>query len=401
MIDVKEATNTILANVPVLPAETCPLGQAHNRTLRQPILADRDLPPFDRIMMDGIALHSPMLEDLDKTEVRLPILGLQAAGSPVQTLPKPDGCIEVATGATLPQCTDTILPVEDIEHHGDQVLIPAGTPYTPGKYIHKQASDHPAGTTLLHPGTLLAPKEIAVVASSGCATVEVSALPSVALVSTGDELVPVDQNPLPHQIRQSNAHTLAAAILSRSLGTPHLHHIQDEPDELEKHIYQLLGQHDVLVLSGGVSKGKKDFLPQVLEKLGVQKLLHWVAQRPGKPLWFGKARDGTPVFGLPGNPLSTLTCFHRYLLPALEAMSGRTPAHRLLLPLAKKFGFPPPLTCFLPVALTHSAAGTQAIPAPAHNSGDYSGILRTHGFIEIPAGTTEAQPGEAFPFIPW
>ena len=401
MIDVKEATNTLLANLPFLSAETCPLGDAHGRTLRQAVVADRDLPPFDRIMMDGIAFHSSAGGDIATKGMRFPVLCLQAAGSPAQTLAVKAGCIEVATGAILPVGADTILPVEDIESHGDHVLVPPGTSFAPGKYIHKQASDHPAGTTLLHPGTLLSPKEIAVAASCGCAQLEVSSLPSIALVSTGDELVPIHETPLPHQIRQSNAHTLAAAILSRNLGQPHLHHIPDDPSELESHIRHLLGMHDILVFSGGVSMGKKDFLPQVLEKLGVEKVFHWVAQRPGKPLWFGKTQDGKPVFGLPGNPLSTLTCFHRYLLPALEAMSARTPAHILQIPLAEPFEFPPPLTCFLPVALTHSSGATQAIPAPAHNSGDYSGILLTHGFLEIPARTNEAQPGDAFPFFPW
>lgn len=401
MISVQEATHTILESLPTLSTETCPLTAAHNRTLYQTIIADRDLPPYDRIMMDGIALHSSVSATSSKEPLTLKIAGHQPAGAPPQTLPNPQSCIEVATGAALPQGTDTIIPVEKITTTETHITIDPDAEINPGKYIHKQASDHPNGTTLLHPGTRLSAKEIAVAASAGYISLEVAKVPQVALISTGDELVPIEKTPLPHQIRQSNAHTLSAALKSSQLGLPHIFHIPDEPDHLRQQIQDLLAEYDLLIFSGGVSKGKKDFLPQILNELKVEQKLHWVAQRPGKPLWYGTSSTHQPIFALPGNPLSTLTCFHRYILPALEKMAGRKPLPPLHFPLASDFSFPPPLTCFLPVELVHTPEGTQAKPSPAHNSGDYSGILGTSGFIEIPQQEKEAKKGTAYQFYPW
>ena len=401
MISVQEATNTILESLPSLSTETCLLNQAHNRTLQQTVTADRDLPPYDRIMMDGIALHSSAGSSSSETPLKLKIAGHQPAGAPPQTLPNRQSCIEVATGAVLPTGTDTIIPVENITTIGTYATLASDAAIAPGKYIHKQASDHPKGTALLHPGTLLSAKDIAVAASAGYTVLQVAKLPKVALISTGDELVPIDTTPLPHQIRQSNAHTLSAALKSTNLGVPNIFHIPDEPQQLRKQIQTLLTEHDLLIFSGGVSKGKKDFLPQIFNELHVEEKLHWVSQRPGKPLWYGTSPTHQPIFALPGNPLSTLTCFHRYILPALEKMAGRKAPPPLKIPLASNFSFPPPLTCFLPVELTHTSEGTLAKPSPANNSGDYSGILGTSGFIEIPQHETEAQAGTAYPYYPW
>jgi len=401
MISVQEATHTILESLPTLSTETCPLAEAHHRTLHQTVTADRDLPPYDRIMMDGIALHSSACPTSPDTKLTLKIAGHQPAGAHPQTLPNPQSCIEVATGAALPHGADTIIPVEEISTTETHATISPNTQITPGKYIHKQASDHPQGTNLLHPGTYLSAKEIAVAASAGYTKLQVATLPKVALISTGDELVPIEETPLPHQIRQSNAHTLAAALKSTNLGHPHIFHLPDEPEKLRREIQTLLPEHDLLIFSGGVSKGKKDYLPQIFHELHVEEKLHWVAQRPGKPLWYGTSPTNQPLFALPGNPLSTLTCFHRYILPALEKMAGRMSRPPLQIPLEGNFSFPPPLTCFLPVELIHTPEGTKAKPSPANNSGDYSGILGTSGFIEIPQHESEAQAGTAYPFYPW
>jgi molybdopterin molybdotransferase len=401
MISVQEATHTILSNLPTLSTEECHLHMAHGRILRQDITADRDLPPFDRIMMDGIAINYEGIQSLQCDSRRCKIEGHQPAGSPKMELGNSVSCIEVATGATLPVGTDTVIPIEQLTIEGNYATIHPRSDFQQWQYIHKQASDHSEGTILLAPGTLLSPKEIAVAASAGLSTISVSRLPTIALISTGDELVPIEETPLPHQIRQSNAHMLASAIQTQKLGIPSQYHLPDEPDHLLNGITCILEQYDVLIFSGGVSKGKKDFLPQTLERLGVQKKLHWVAQRPGKPLWFGISTERKPVFGLPGNPLSTLTCFHRYIAPALKAMAARSPEQFMHVQLADDFEFQPPLTCFLPVKLINQSAETKAIPCPANNSGDYSGILETSGFVEIPQDVTNAVQGTWYPFYPW
>lgn len=401
MITVQEATHTILSNLPILAKEDCELENAHGRILRQEILADRDLPPFDRIMMDGIAINFEACKPNIGNPIKCQIEGHQAAGTPALTLSNKSNCIEVSTGATLPSGADTIIPVEEISIENDHAIIDPQASIRQWQYIHKQASDHPKGTALLSSGTFLNSKEIAAAASAGLSTLSVSCLPKIALISTGDELVSVQETPKPHQIRQSNAHMLAASINSQKLGKPFIYHIQDNQELLIKEIAPLLEEHDLLVFSGGVSKGKKDFLPQTLEKLGVVKKVHWVAQRPGKPLWFGISNDPKPIFGLPGNPLSTLTCYHRYINPALEKMALKSEGLQFQVKLADDFEFSPPLTCFLPVKLIQSSSETQAIPCPANNSGDYSGILETSGFVEIPQEVSVATKGSHYPFIPW
>jgi molybdopterin molybdotransferase len=400
MISVQEATHTILSHLPTVPQEFCALNEAQQRILRENILADRDLPPFDRAMMDGIAVNFNGIDDQTKPVV-CSIEGYQTAGLEPLELKIISNCIEIATGATLPFGTDTVIPVEQLTIKNGSATINPDTALRQGQYIHKQGSDHPKGTVLMEPGIQLSAKEIAVIASAGQTALAVSRLPSVALVSTGDELVPVDQTPLPHQIRQSNANMLAAAIKEKSLGIPHLYHIPDAPEEMIVKISKILNEHDLVVFSGGVSKGMKDFLPQILGKLDVEEKVHWVSQRPGKPLWFGVSSEQKPVFGLPGNPLSTLTCFHRYISLVLRQMLMQKPPFQMEVALLESFRFDPPLTCFLPVKLVNSTAGTQAIPCPANNSGDYAGILQTSGFIEIPAEVSEASIGSKFPFYEW
>ncbi len=399
MISVKEAFSTILENVPGLAAEDCELEQAVGRTLRQPVCADRDLPPYDRVMMDGIAARAEAFAH--GGPVRLRIRGHQPAGAPSQTLDDPAECLEVATGAVRPQQADLIIPVEQITVADGVAEVSEVYEAIPMRYVHGTGSDCKAGEQLLAKGDVLGAKEIAVAASCGEAVVQVSVRPQVAIVSTGDELVDVNQAPLPHQIRRSNSHSLAAALEVSGLGVAQLAHFPDDLDPVREGLGRVLPGAEVLILSGGVSKGRKDYLPGALAELGVQKVFHWVAQRPGKPFWFGVGPDGQPVFALPGNPLSALTCFHRYVAPALRSMAGQPLREPLEHALARAYAFKPPLTCFLPVRLENADGAVQAVPDPAGNSGDFAGILGTDGFVELPAEPAEFAAGETVPFWPW
>jgi molybdopterin molybdotransferase len=180
-----------------------------------------------------------------------------------------------------------------------------------------------------------------------------------------------------------------------------LSHFADDAKEVRDGLSHFLQTSQVLTICGGVSKGKLDYLPQALESLGVVKRFHWVAQRPGKPFWFGTGPAGQPVFALPGNPLSALTCFHRYVIPALEKMAGRNRRLILELPLQEPYGFKALLTNFLPVQIQNGITGPEAKPHPAGNSGDFAGILDTDGFVELPADESEFDRGFVVPFWPW
>jgi molybdopterin molybdotransferase len=210
--------------------------------------------------------------------------------------------------------------------------------------------------------------------------------------------VPIDQVPLPHQIRQSNAHALQAALMEMECEAS-LFSITDQKDVLEKSLSQIFQHNELIILSGGVSKGKFDYVPQVLESLGVKKLFHQVSQKPGKPFWFG-ASDHQTVFALPGNPVSTYMCFYRFIKPWLMKSFGAVDPFPSAI-LAKDFSFKPPLTYFLQVKIQQENGQRIAYPDPGGGSGDFANLKDVDGFLELPAEKTDFKKGEVFSFIPF
>jgi molybdopterin molybdotransferase len=255
---------------------------------------------------------------------------------------------------------------------------------------------------LLAAGTRLTAPEIAVAASAGMARVRVSAQPTIVVISTGDELVEPGDAILPHQVRRSNAYGIVASLRARGFTRLGDDHVRDDSAELEARLKQHLATHDVLVLSGGVSMGKLDLVPQVLERLGVRMVFHKIAQRPGKPMWFGVSQAGPAVFALPGNPVSTLVCLARYVVPALYVAMGEPPKPAERLALAAPFTVKAPLTFFLPVKLQGDEWGRPwAVPHPTNGSGDFTALAGTDGFVELPAGPQEFAKGFVTRFYRW
>ena len=404
MIPVSEATALIQRHLLALPAETVALADALGRVLRQSIRADRDFPPFDRVAMDGIAIRYAAFAGGQRT---FAIAGVQRAGQPTQTLTDPLACLEAMTGAVLPGHTDTVIRYEDVTIENGLATLKINDIH-PGQSIHRQGTDQRAGNELLTPGTRLGPPEIAVAASVGQHTLAVSALPRIALISTGDELVGVQDTPLPHQIRQSNTVMLQATL--REMGVPaSLHHLPDDEHILSQSLSALLADNDVLILSGGVSAGKADFVPDTLVGLGVRRVFHQVAQRPGKPIWFGvtgPAGAENPekvVFGLPGNPVSTALCVQRYVLPWLRASLGLPPEPPRFAQLAGAVTFTPKLTYFLTVRLEHTPDGRLvAHPLPGSGSADFANLLAVNAFLELPGTERDVfGAGDAFRAYGW
>ena len=406
MLSVTDAFAITQQHLLTLPAEIVLLTDATGRVLREVVRADRDFPPFDRVAMDGIGIRFSGYEAGQRTFL---LTGQQLAGQPQLTLPHQTptdapACLEVMTGAMLPIGADTVIRYEDVTIADGQATITIDDVQL-GQHIHHCATDRRAGDELLPIGTLLGPSAIAVAASVGRATLSVTTLPRVALISTGDELVDVADTPLPYQIRRSNTYMLRAALASLGI-TATLHHIVDDEEILQKELLNVLTNNDLLILSGGVSAGKADFVPDVLARLGVQKHFHKVEQRPGKPLWFGTATEpssspdtnpGKTVFALPGNPVSTVLCAYRYVIPYLRASLGLPSAPVQYAQLAKPFVFKPAITYFLPVQLTSEPDGrTLAHPLPGSGSADFANLLTADGFMELPAEQTEFSAGEAF-----
>ncbi|AQG79461.1 molybdopterin molybdotransferase MoeA [Spirosoma montaniterrae] len=400
MLSVFDAFALTQQHLLTLPNETIPLTDALGRVLRQPVRADRDFPPFHRVAMDGIAIR---FADYAAGQRTFPITGTQFAGQPQQTLTEAGTCLEVMTGAMLPVSTDTVVRYEDVQTTQKQATITVDD-LAEGQHVHHQATDRRANDELMPVGTQLGPAEIAVAVSVGQVHVSVGVLPRVALISTGDELVGIADTPLPYQIRQSNTFMLQAAL--RSLGiAATVHHIRDDKALLRDRLANLLETNDILIVSGGVSAGKADFVPGILMELGVQQLFHKIDQRPGKPLWFGtRVAAGEPqrtVFGLPGNPVSTVLCGYRYVLPYLRASLGLPPQPAQFAQLAAPVTFRPPLTYFLPVRLASEPDGrTVAHPLPGSGSADFANLLDTNAFMELPASRSEFGAGEAFQVWP-
>lgn len=393
MISVAEAYSIVLNHPLALTPESVALPQAAGRVLREPLTADRDLPPFDRVSMDGVAIQHAVFA---RGQRQFRVVGAQFAGKPAQTLTDETACLEVMTGAMLPTGTDTVIRYEDIVVTDGvaEVLIDS---VKPGQHVHHRATDRKQNEELVKTGTRLGPAEMAVAASVGKATVRVSKLPRIALISTGDELVDVAETPEPYQIRRSNTYLLQTVLQSVGAETT-LVHLPDEEEIMETKLRGLLADFDALVLSGGVSAGKADFVPVVLQRIGVQQQFHQVAQRPGKPLWFGTSEAGKVVFGLPGNPVSTFLCAYRYLLPWLKASLGIPVLPPSVAQLAGAVSFPPKLTYFLPVSLSVNADGIwRAEGLPGSGSADYANLLRCDGFLELPPERSEFSEGEAFP----
>jgi molybdopterin molybdotransferase len=392
MISVNEASLLILSHLFRGAAVTLTLEKCVGQVLDEPIYADRDFPPFDRVTMDGIAILFQSFKDGQRS---FQITGTHAAGDKNLVLADPTKCFEVMTGAVLPLGTDTVIRYEDISINNGAATINVNIEQ--GQSIHVHGQDATQGELLLSPGMVLSPAEIALLASVGKTKIAIRSFPKTAIISSGDELVEIDQQPLPHQIRRSNNYAIQAAM--KSMGWDGInYHLPDEKNILVTEIKSILEKNDVVILSGGVSKGKFDFIPTVLEELGVKKIFHQVSQRPGKPFWFGVSNEGKIVFALPGNPVSTFMCFHRYVKPWIEKSLGVTSKKQFAV-LATDFSFAPKLTYFLQVAVKNENGKLMAYPNAGGGSGDFANLKDVDGFLELPLDKTDFKAGEVFPLF--
>jgi molybdopterin molybdotransferase len=392
MIEVSEAEALMLAEMPRFTARREPLATCVGRVLGEDVHAERDHPPFDRVTMDGIAI---VFRDWAAGVRSFEVLGTQAAGAEPLAVTAPAQCVEVMTGTPLPEGLDTVVPIERVQRAGTTATITADAAVKAKQFVHRRASDRAAGSLVLRAGTRLGAPEMAVLAGEGRGNALVSDLPRVAVISTGDELVDVGVPIASHQIRSTNDRAVEASLAQHRLGQVTRARLRDDANALALAIDRLDAEHDVLVLSGGVSMGQFDFVPSVLTELGAKLVFHKVAQRPGRPMWFGLSARRKPIFALPGNPVSTLVCATRYLLPALRQASGLAPAGPELVEITAPIEASPTLTVFIPVTVSSAAHATlQATPHLTNTSGDFVTLAGTDGFVELaakhgshPAGT--------------
>ncbi|MDG1193944.1 MAG: molybdopterin molybdotransferase MoeA [Polaribacter sp.] len=392
MISVAQALQTVLNSTQGFGVEEVPFLKSVGKVLKEDIVADRDFPPFNRVSMDGIAINHRFFEH---GIIDFNVEGIQAAGAEQKTMTIDSNCMEVMTGAVLPINTDTVIRYEDVQIKNGIASINLNI-LELGKNIHSKGKDRIQGDLLIEKNTIISAAEIGVIATVGKATVKVAKTPKVIIVSTGDELVEVNENPLAHQIRRSNAFTLVSLLKKLGIKAK-TSHIADDKEVLQQKIANYLKKYDVLIFSGAVSKGKFDFLPAVLAELKVEKLFHRITQRPGKPFWYG-VKNNKPVFAFPGNPISTFVNCLAYFYPWYYKSVGIKVKEEMAI-LGEDVSFKPSLTYFLQVKLENKFGHLVAFPITGNGSGDLASLIKTDAFIQLPNDRVEFKKGEVFPIL--
>jgi len=398
LISPAEAEALIRAHAAPLPATSLPLTELVGTILRERIVAGFDQPPFDRVTMDGIAFAFAAYQSGRRS---FRIAGTQAAGAPPLALRDSEHCLEVMTGSMLPAGCDCVVPVEKISVADGIAQLALDAAPESRSNVHARGTDSHRGEELLQPGVRLGPAEVAVLAANGRTHASVSRSPRIVVVSTGDELVEPGRPLADWQIYRSNVYAVMAALQRRGFAQPTLDHLPDDPGLLRERLGAHLQSHDVLILSGGVSMGRFDYVPQVLADLDVGVVFHKVAQRPGKPLWFGVGTGGQTVYALPGNPVSTLVCLGRYVFAGLEASLQATPRPLEPIALAERFEVKPALALFLPVQIGSAQGQRHAVPKPTRGSGDFTSLIGTDGFVELPPGPGTVAAGTSLALYSW
>lgn len=382
MISIASVDKILSASTPLFPTTKRPLCGLCGCILREDIVADRDQPACDTVKMDGIAIS---FDDWRRGQKVFKICGIQRAGRAALRLPDPRKCVEVCTGAPLPRGADCVIPYEDLSHPGNGIAQIGKAKLLRWQNVRRQASEYRKNEVLLKTGTRLGPAQISVLAAVGKINTPVSQNPRVLIIGTGDELISPTRKPQAHQSRRSNTWAVKAVLRQQGYLRNKVTHLPDHPRRIKAVIFSAIRNNDVVIISGGISKGRFDYIPKILKECGVKIRIHGVRQQPGKPFLFGKTQTGVAVFGLPGNPVSTLVCATRYVLPYLEKASGITPRKPDFVQLLEAPHVHQTLTRFLPVKISSDEKkGRGAKILPFQDSGDFHAWAKADGYVEIP-----------------
>jgi molybdenum cofactor synthesis domain-containing protein len=393
MIPVNEAIQIVLDHTARLPAERVSLPDVRGRFLAQDVVADSDLPPFDRAQMDGYAL---LAKDTLNVPARLRIVGESVAGKGWHNTMEPGEAVRIMTGAPVPAGADSVQQVE-LTREVDSGTVEILETVAEGRSIVRRAAEIVSGSVVLRAGEQINAAMMAVLAAFGCAEVLVARRPRVAVLATGSELVPVDEKPDRDQIRDSNNYSITAYAEASGAVVERLPLANDDQEKLKRAIAAAAERSDVVITSGGVSMGVYDFTKAALKDLGAQILFERVALRPGKPTVFGKLPNGTLLFGLPGNPVSVAVTFNLFASAALSAMQGaRDPyLHAGWAIMGKTTKGSPDRDSYLPAQLTTDEQGRLiANPLKWGGSSDFVAFARTTALIDIPAGVKSVEEGQ-------
>ncbi len=418
MLAVAEAQQIVLEHARPLPPESAALGpEMLDFVLAEDVVSDLDMPPFDKAMMDGYAVRAA---DLAAGQAVLEVIEEIMAGRTPQHAIAAGQAARIMTGAPIPAGADAVIMIERTQSAGEQRVRIEDRPPQPGLNILPRGREMRLGEVVLQAGTRLRPQELGLLAAVGKSAIRVYPAPQVAVLPTGDEIVEPSARPGPGQIRNSNGPMLAAQV-QRAGGRPRPQGIaRDTAESLRRLIREGLTA-DVLILSGGVSAGKKDLVPGILQELGVQSHFHKVAMKPGKPVYFGvwtaasageevaldrasasaASPHGTLVFGLPGNPVSSLVCFELFVRPALRRLRNQSPPVRPLLSasVAEDYHYRTDRPTYHPARLQLQENGYQVLLTPWFGSPDLRGLTEADVFALIAPGDHHLRVGQHLPVL--
>jgi molybdenum cofactor synthesis domain-containing protein len=395
MLRIEDALDIILRHTPTLDEEEIKLAQAVGRVLRRDCVADLDLPPFDRARMDGYALRAAETEAaIPERPVRLRAIGEAAAGRAFNDRVDAGEAVRIMTGAPVPPGADAVEKIEVIRVLDDG-LIEIEAPVKPGQFITPRGVEARAGDVVVKSGERIMPSVAAALASFGCARLKVSRKPRLALLSTGTELVEVEERPGPSQIRNSNTYSLAGYAQAAGAEVSSAGIAPDDFDATRAAISEALSKSDVVMLSGGVSMGDYDLVKPALGDLGAEVLVEKVAMHPGKPTVFAKLGEKI-VFGLPGNPVSVAVSFHLFARPALLKMQGASDVHlpRMRAYASRPVKGAPPRRSHQPARLVIRDGRAEAEPLKWSGSSDLVAFMRADCLIVVPEDRQGLNEGE-------
>ncbi len=390
MIPFDEALRTVLGHTARLDPTPAPLPHALGMVLAEDVAADVDMPPFNKSAMDGFAV---VAADLAELPCSLPVVRNIPAGALPSGPLAPGQCARIMTGAPVPDGADTVVRVELTEQGPGEHEVTFRKAEKKGSNICWRAEDVAAGDVVLRAGHCIRAPETALLAACGRDQITVFRKPSVAILSTGDEVVPISQVPEPGQIRDANSHYLSARLHKLGVPVTLLGIARDEEGDLRQAIGEGL-EHDVLVLSGGVSMGDYDLVPGVLKDAGAAILFDSVAMKPGRPTVYARCGE-CAIFGLPGNPVSVLVSCEVLVLPAIRKMMGHaeTEAPRRRARLTEAASHKPKRRSHLPGRLAETAKGWTVQPLPYHGSAHIEALGRANALIVLPAGVPRIEAG--------
>ena len=399
LITPEKALKTVLSSVEVLKPRRMALGGALNLILAEDIRSDRDQPPKDRSAMDGYAV---MAADVQQVPARLKLIGEIAAGSPAVPRVKPGTCATILTGANLPPGADAVVQVENTEADDSEVIV--YLPVEAGQNVRRRGEEACRGTVLLEKGTQIGPVQMGVCAMVGKAQVKVHPRPKVVVVCTGGEVKDAAERVGVHQLRDSNGPALLASLDQHGWDGVRRWIVPDNPRTITARLKRLLNTHQVIILTGGVSVGQYDYVPQAVQSAGGKIRFHGVSMKPGKPQLYATVGRNQHIFGLPGNPVSVLTGFNELLLPGLRRMSGVSdeavrPA--MVLPLAELVRSKGRRTYFCLARLVRMEDALFVEPVKSKGSADLIAASQADGVIVIPFGAEQTPAGTMVEFHPW